>query len=251
MKKTTAWKLGYMTGLSIRVVIVAIPVSILAILLGLACPAKAWNPPTLAERAIVEHAIRYSPLTIDRYRDPFALLEILRLEEHPDIAVPAEFRGMSLAVSYRESVWKKGASGDGGKSKGWTQLQRWHHKACNYVDRTSPQGNVRCWLWRVRQTYRGKVHGRCVRREGYTERDAWIASWRWVARGGPFPGCEAGKPRLHLSQYLCWAKGERHSGVCTGRRGGWNGELTRYVARAHGVHSCSTTKAQGVWNAHE
>jgi hypothetical protein len=226
-------------------------VSILAAIGLHACPAKAWSPPTLAERAIVEQAIRYSPTARPSNKDAFALLEILRLEEHPDIAVPDEFRGMALAVSYRESRWSSRAVGDGGKAVGWTQLHKALHRACGRPDRTNPQANVRCWLWRVRRTFESKVHRRCVRREGFTERDAWIASWRWVAKGGSFPGCETGEPRLHWSQLLCWSDGERHSGVCRGRGGGWKGELSRYVARTHGERTCNETTELGVWHAHE
>jgi hypothetical protein len=225
----------------------ATPALSLLVLLG-AFPAPSWTPPTIEERAIVEHALRYSPLTIDRYRDPFALLEVLRVEQHPDIRWPAEFRGASLAVSYRESVWKPAVVGDGGLAKGWFQLHRALHRACGSPDRSVPVASARCWMWRVRVTYEGKVQRRCRRdarrwaracskkpldretrkacrklpqtpREA--DRAAWIASWRWVAKGGRFPGCVIGDPRLHLAQLRCWQKGESHSGVCRGYRGGW------------------------------
>lgn len=237
-------------------------IALIVTLLG-SIPAQAWQPPTLAERAIVEHAIRYSPLTIERFRDPFALLEVLRIETHPDIRVPDEFRGSTLAVSYRESVWATGAIGDGGRAKGWAQMHRWHHKACNFFDRSSPTGSMRCWLMRVRDTYRKKVWPRC-RREGRlaalrdgrhfdpeaTKRAAWIASWRWVAKGGNFPGCTVGKPRLHLSQLLCWQRGERHRGICKGYRGGWEGDLRSYMKRQYG-DACNTAADQGVWSSYE
>lgn len=234
----------------------------IAILLG-SSPAQAWQPPTLAERAIVEHALRYSPLTIDRFRDPFALLEVLRIEAHPDLRVPEEFRGSTLAVSYRESVWATGAIGDGGRAKGWSQMHRWHHRKCNFFDRSHPTGSMRCWLLRVRDTYRTKVWPRC-RREARlaalknkhrfdpeeAKRAAWIASWRWVANG-KFPGCTVGKPRLHWKQLLCWQRGQRHSGVCRGYRGGWEGDLRKYMERTYGGQACSDTADMGLWTAYE
>jgi hypothetical protein len=211
----------------------ATPALSLLVLLG-AFPAPSWTPPTVEERAIVEHALRYSPLTIDRYRDPFALLEVLRVESHPDIRWPAEFRGASLAVSYRESVWKPAVVGDGGLAKGWFQLHRALHRACGSPDRSVPVASARCWMWRVRVTYEGKTYPRCRREERAAarvqgrrfdrqraQRNGWVAAWRWVAKGGRFPGCEVGRPRLHLAQLGCWQRGESHSGVCRGYRGGW------------------------------
>lgn len=224
--------------------------SILLLLVLISAPAQAWAPPTLAERAITEQALRYSYGVRPDNRDPFLLLEVLRLETHPDIRVPEEFRGMSLAISYREARWSSGTIGDGGLSRGWAQMHPAHWRRCNKFERSSPVGSMRCILWRMRTTYDRKTYRRCRRQarlkalrsdpvtgkrnpaysETTVQRNAWITSWRWIMSGKLPRSCEPGEPRLHLSQLRCWSHGERHSGVCKGRRGGWRGALARYRA---------------------
>ncbi len=143
--------------------------TLLVLLLGIlagAQSARAWHEePSPYERAVVEHALRYSYGVRDHNRDPYTLLEILRIEEHPSIRVPDEFRGMSLAISYREARWSGGMVGDGGNAKGWAQMHRWHHRRCNYFDRSSPLGSMRCIMWRIRTTADGKAHSKCRREE--------------------------------------------------------------------------------------
>lgn len=227
--------------------------SMLAIALGafvglfLGSTARAWSPPSQYERVVVEHALRYSYGVREHNRDPFTLLDVLRVEEHPQIRVPDEFRGMSLAIGYREARWSGGTVGDGGRALGWAQMHRWHHRRCNYFNRSSPVGSMRCILWRIRTTADGKARSRCRREErlaaldegrpydgAAVKRNAWLFAWRWIMSGKRPASCTPGEPRLHLSQLRCWQLGERHGGVCKGYRGGWYGDLDE--ARHYGFN---------------
>jgi len=215
------------------------------IVLCSSAPAAAWKPPTLTERAIVETALRYSYGVRDHNRDPFTLLEVLRIEGHPAIRVPDEFRGMSLAIGYREARWSNGTVGDGGLARGWAQMHPVHRRRCNNFDRSSAVGSMRCILWRMRTTYQAKAYPKCRRQERLSalhhrrnynearvERNAWIFAWRWIMSGKRPVSCDPGKPRLHLSQLRCWQRGESYSGICRGHRRGWRGDLEAFGLRA-------------------
>lgn len=170
---------------------------LLAVVAG-AAPAAAWKPPDDLERSLVERALR-CPNAKRVYRDPFLLLELLRLEEHPDIAVPAKWRGMTLSGACNESGYSMLAIGDGGLAIGLTQLHRWHRNRCglSVEEAMHPIANARCWLWRIRRSYDCKARRKCGARRG------WTAAWAWVAQGPRGYRCRAWS-RGHMSRLRRW-----------------------------------------------
>lgn len=156
--------------------------------------------PTMWERLLVERALN-CPNARRHNKDAFKLLALLRLEEHPEVQVPAEWRGMVLSAACNESGYSERAIGDSGRALGLLQLHKWHRRRCGLDDTAAVTGipNALCWLWRVRVTYDRRGRDKCGDRRG------WTAAWAWVAQGPLGYKCGAWSSG-HMSRLRRWKR---------------------------------------------
>lgn len=161
------------------------------------------EPATPWESQMVEVAIRECENA--RRPDPFLMLQLLRLETHPQMRVPERFRGVSLSAACNESGFNPGALGDRykGKPRAYGLYQLWpiHRKACNLsrAEALDPIANAKCWLSRIHKTHRKlKRLGSC------RKANSWTAAHSWVAVGNPLK-CKR-VSRGHVRRLARWKK---------------------------------------------
>jgi|GEM_PF-2639661 hypothetical protein len=163
--------------------------------------------PDAWERLLIERALQ-CPNGRRRYKDPWLLLDVLRYEARPDVRVPARWRGMTLAAACNESGYHHGPKGDEGKSWGFTQLRRVHHKRCGLsaAQAMDPRANAQCWLLRIRATYDWKP----TRKMCPSPEPRWRLAWMWIAKGNiaisPHRRCKRNWNKGHMGRLQKWRR---------------------------------------------
>ena len=154
------------------------------------------EPPTRAERRLIEVAANHCPLASARHLPPRRALLYLRLEQ--DAGIPEHLRGISIASACIESAYQvDDVIGDGQRAAGVMQLHELLASHCGPTyARHSPPWSVRCYLHHVARVAKKWANPRLCGPNGRHGRAVWPDVWTLaeakVAGGNRrYPGCAA------------------------------------------------------------